>query len=167
LLIDSAEEIFADLRSRAEAGTDTDRANIAREALRGGDALYEACNWPAAMRFYELARKLSPDHRNDEGLHRRLAECRQRAQPVLANETEIVGSDLDLENHPTVGMRQLPDDWLQLARRHHCREYFMRAAAAAERLNDRALAEWAHEQAGKLAAEPYEAQKDVAHLAHS
>jgi hypothetical protein len=151
LLIGSAEEICTDLRSRAEAGTDTDRVNIAREALRSGEALYEAFKWPAAMRFYELACKLSSDQRNDEGLHRRLAECRRRAQPVLAHDAEIVGSDIDLESHPMVGLRQLPDVWLQLARRYRCREYFMRAAGAAERLDDRVLAEWAREQAGKLA----------------
>jgi AAA domain len=166
LLIGSAEGIFADVWSRAEAGTDTDRANIAREALRDGEALYEGFNWSAAIRLYELALKLAPDQHNAEVLHRQLAECRRRAQPVLANRTEIIGSDLDLESHPTVGLRELPDVWIQLARRHHCREYFRRAAGAAERLNDRALAEWARLQAGEIAVESYEDQKNIARLAY-
>ena len=60
-------------------------------------------------------------------------------------------ADLDLETHPMVDLRRLPEVWLQLARRHASKEYLLRAAAAAEAINDRALGAWARNEAERIA----------------
>jgi hypothetical protein len=77
LLIGSADQILADLTSRASAANGADRENIFREARRGGDISYAAFSWPLAARFYELAIELCSGWEKDE-LRRRLVECRRR-----------------------------------------------------------------------------------------
>jgi hypothetical protein len=42
-----------------------------------------------------------------------------------------------------VDMRRLPEVWLNLAYRYTCKKYFLRAAKAAEAINDHVLAVWA------------------------
>jgi hypothetical protein len=151
LVIGSADQILAHLTSRASAANGAERQNISREARRGGDIAYGAFQWPLAAHFYELALGLSATEEKEE-LEARLVECRRRSLPALADETDItdiVGSadDLDLDIHPMVDLHRLPQVWLQLARRQSCKAYFLRAAIAADEVNDRALAMWARRKA--------------------
>jgi hypothetical protein len=150
LLIGSADQILADLRDRASVGGDAERENVARDAQRGGDYAYHAFNWRLAVSFYELALELSPSRRMEE-LACRLAECIGRSRPVLDDEAKIIeveaAKNEDIETRPMVDMRRLPEVWLNLAYRHAFKEYFLRAAEAAEAINDHALADWARSEA--------------------
>lgn len=152
LLIGSADQILVDLEARASSTGEAARATVAREAKRGGDCAYDAFNWPLAVCFYELALELSPAWQKEE-VHHRLAECRRRSQPVPSDEPELVEdgeTERNLEKHPIVDSLRLPEVWLRLARLHSSGEYFLRAATAAEAINDRALAAWARQEAEKL-----------------
>ena len=154
MLIGSAHQMLADLGKRASVASDAERENIARDAERGGDYAYAAFNWPLATSFYKLALELSPSRRTDE-LGSRLAECVRRSRPVLDDAAKMVeveaAKNEDIETRPMVDMRRLPAVWLHLAYRHASREYFLRAAEAAEAINDRALAKWARREAGQAA----------------
>jgi hypothetical protein len=157
LLMGSAEQILDDLTTRAQASDGTERENIARQALRCADVAYEAFKWSLAVAFYELVLRLSPARYDERQLRQRLSECRRRALPAMAGETclsELLGGDVDPESHPMVDMRRLPEVWGQLGCRYRCKEYFMRAATAAEAIDDRALAAWARNQAEDLAVGP-------------
>jgi hypothetical protein len=154
LLMGSAELILDDLATRAQSSDETERENIAHDARRCADVAYEAFKWSLAVAFYELVLRLSPARDNEPQLRQRLSESRQRALPALASETcvsELLGIDVDLESHPMVDMRRLPDLWRQLGCRYRCREYFLRAATAAEAINDRGLSAWARKQAEDVA----------------
>ena len=154
LLIGSAHHLARRSRKASVGCQRRRRENIARDAERGGDYAYAAFNWPLATSFYKLALELSPSRRTDE-LGSRLAECVRRSRPVLDDAAKMVeveaAKNEDIETRPMVDMRRLPAVWLHLAYRHASREYFLRAAEAAEAINDRALAKWARREAGQAA----------------
>ncbi|TAK86242.1 MAG: hypothetical protein EPO20_07910 [Betaproteobacteria bacterium] len=148
LTLGAAAQILSDLRERAKGADGAERANLLDEAERAGNCAYEAFQWPLAVEFYELALALSPP-RETEGLETRIAECRRRTEPQVGEAllAGIAADDPGLEHQPAVDWRRLPDVWLQLGYRYARAEYWRQAAAAAEAINDRVLAEWARHKA--------------------
>jgi hypothetical protein len=139
-LIGSADQILADLRTRASGAGEAEREKIARDAQRCGDYAYAVFKWSLAINFYELVIELSPSRRTED-LACRLAECIRRSRPLLDEESAIIEAAFELR--PMADMRRLPEVWLNLAYSYTCKEYFLRAAKAAEAINDHALAVWA------------------------
>jgi hypothetical protein len=155
LLIGSADQILADLRRRAARATPAAKEDVSGQAKRAADILFAEFNWGLAADFYELARsQLSHDQSE---IDRRLAECRRRDQGAIAEDYEVYSCrpSLSLVNRPSVDALDLPYVWADLGRRFDRGVYFVRAAEAAERIRDQALAAWAkHKAADLLARKP-------------
>jgi hypothetical protein len=142
LFIGSAEQILTDLEMCAVEPDDTGTRNIYLEAERTGDRAMHHMRWTLAEHFYELARRFAEPRQKGE-IDRHLAECRLRSQVVVADESTIEKrrfTELDLEKRPSVDCLRLPEIWIHLGERHASAKYFLRAAEAAEAINDRALA---------------------------
>jgi hypothetical protein len=148
LTLGAADQILSGLRGRAKSADGAGRANIVDEAERAGNCAYEAFQWALAAEFYGLALALSA-RRETESLETRIAECRRRTEPQAGDAllARIAAGDPGLEHQPAVDGRRLPDVWLQLGHRYARVEYWRQAAAAAEAINDRILAEWARREA--------------------
>jgi hypothetical protein len=147
LLIGSVEQILQDLRRQAVGTSGATKENILREAQRAGDILFADCRWSDARAFYELAQSIGPSFDVDE-IDRRLAECRRRSKCTI-NESEIL-RDIGRQNidtEPSVDSMVLPYVWARLALRYRRHTYFIRAAEAAEAINDSAFAAWARQKA--------------------
>ncbi len=151
LLLGSAEQIFDDLKRRAVRASAASKENILREARRAGDILFEAFDWRAALKFYEFSGTLDPSRRTNQ-FDFRLAECRRRSRKTLKNNDEIEAAlaQTSLDTNPRVTALGLPNVWAELGRAHRCGRYFVRAAQAAEAINDGAMVAWAMRKAREM-----------------
>ena len=151
LLIGSADQILLDLKRRAAKAATTTKEEISREAQRSADVLFAAFNWMPAGDFYEFAYAAALWERNEIG--RRLTQCRRRSQKTITNDSEIYSASAgrNLDERPSVDALELPYVWAALGRLCSSSEYFVRAAAAADAINDHAFAVWAKRKAAKLA----------------
>jgi hypothetical protein len=147
LLIGSANEILTALKRRAVEGTGADQENVAREAQRAGDVIFDARNWRLAHDFYQLA--LSGPLCESSEIAQRLSQCRRHSQAAVTDDGEVYSAQppQNLEQKPNVDALDLPYAWADLGRRFRSSTYFLRASEAAEAINDTALAAWAQRKA--------------------
>jgi hypothetical protein len=112
--------------------------------------LSAAYNWALAGNFYEFAYASALWERNEIG--QRLAQCRRRSQEAITDDSEIYSASgrRSLDERPSVDALELPHVWAALGRLCSCSEYFVRAAAAADAVNDHAMAAWAKCMAAEL-----------------
>ena len=149
LTVGSADQILADLRSRAATETTAGKANVQQEALMAADVLARHYRWRLAADFYELALGLAEPGEGGR-LAGRLADCRRRIPGALA-EAPAASDHADIEKRPAVDALRLPEVWIELARRYGSTEYFRRATETARIIDDQALAEWAAQQSARTA----------------
>ncbi|MGN6098513.1 MAG: AAA family ATPase [Bosea sp. (in: a-proteobacteria)] len=140
LLIGSSDQILTDLRERASRG-EIYPDDVAREAERAGNAFADVYDWKHAGEFFALACSVS---RYPNDLFGRLETCRQHMRAAFEDDDEVyaLAGDRDIEANPSVGALDLPYVWITLGRRFACGAYFRYAEAAAEAINDKALAAW-------------------------
>ena len=144
----SADQILADLRSRAARANDADKINILNEARRAAQSIAAAYDWPRAAEFYALALGLAEPQQQAE-ISTHLAECRRRfAEPPV--DPPAMTDCSWLEEHPAVDHLRLPEVWARLALSSEEPVYLQRVVEAAEAIRDLSYARWAR---GRLAAE--------------
>lgn len=146
LMVASASELLQRLQGKSlSAEGPAEQSNIVHQALSAGAALVRRYEWRRASEFYSLAAGLA-DHQQAVDINRRIDDCqRHLVGPIVVLPTAAAGFDLDV--HPAVDALMLPEVWSILGHCYQSSGYFRRAAAAAEAINDTALAAWARQQA--------------------
>jgi hypothetical protein len=114
LVIGSASEILADLKRRAAEATGADKENIAREARRAADILFDAHDWHFARDFYQLAHLDTLWERNE--IARRLSQCGLHCQTIIMDDSEVYSAPprQNLDERPSVDALDLPYVWAEL-----------------------------------------------------
>jgi AAA ATPase domain len=150
LLIGSANEILTDLKRRGAEANGADKENVAREAQRAGNVLFDAGDWRLARNFYQLA--LSSNLWERSEIAQRLSQCRRHSQAAITEDGEVYSAhpQQDLEQKPSVDSLDLPYIWAELGRRFRSSNYFLRASKAAQTIQDAALAAWATRKAHEM-----------------
>lgn len=151
LLIGSADEVMADLKRRAAGANSITREELSKTAERAGDVLFSAYRWTQARDFYELASAGACWRRSE--IMRRLEVCIRHGRDAILDDEEIYGTpEHEITSNPKIDAIDLPYVWAKLGRLQRRGLYFLRAAEAAEAINDTALATWAKRKAAEFSA---------------
>jgi hypothetical protein len=151
LLVGSADQLLMDLKRRASTTSEAEQQDVLREAQHAGDVLSADFNWRLARDFYELAFSVAASRQRRE-IEDRLAECRRHSQRAILDDRNVYAAcaERNLDEQPSANLLDLPYLWAELGRVRDCKEYFARAAEAAEAINDRALAAWARHKVAEF-----------------
>ena len=145
LLTGSRDAILADLRARVPSASAAERAEIHGQAERAAEVLMQRFHWEEARDFLALARDVAEPWQRPSTANR-LRSCEQRLPGAPIDEAAILAAN-DPDARPAVDALQLPGVWARLGLQSGSASCFRRAAAAAEAINDQALALWAREKA--------------------
>jgi hypothetical protein len=150
LLIGSADRVLEDMEARAKGAGAADKANLARDARRAGDSACDSFRWDIAARFYRIALSVA-EGADRRPIEDRLAQCLSRTNDTdSTTDAAVQGQALvteELAEHPMVDALRLPELWFRLGALYDSPRYFLRAADAAEAINDAPMARRAREKA--------------------